>query len=160
MERFRFRFKTVVILITLISLNIVSVSATYPSPDGNIIHVWEKVEITLTAGNAAANKVIEKSAGPKVTTGWAYGAATPKQDLIMLYFERDCPKAKLTGVKPNTMYIVNWFNPGIGKWIVPDTRLISDDSGSIMLSQYPDNSDLSGMDWAIKLTLLPNRLPD
>jgi hypothetical protein len=77
----------------------------------------------------------------------------------MLYFERDCPKANVTGVKPNTMYIVNWFDPGNGKWIVPDTRLISDDSGRITLPQYPDNSDQSGMDWAIKLTMLPNKLP-
>jgi hypothetical protein len=100
-----------------------------------------------------------QSAGPRVTTGWAYGAATPKQDLLMLYFERDCPKANVTGVKPNTMYIVNWFDPGNGKWIVPDTRLISDDSGRITLPQYPDNSDQSGMDWAIKLTMLPNKLP-
>jgi hypothetical protein len=100
-----------------------------------------------------------QSAGPRVTTGWAYGAATPKQDLLMLYFERDCPKANVTGVKPNTMYIVNWFDPGNGKWIVPDTRLISDDSGRITLPQYPDNSDRSGMDWVIKLTMLPNKLP-
>ena len=100
-----------------------------------------------------------KSAGPRVTTGWAYGAATPKQDLIMLYFERDCPEANLTGVKLNTIYIVNWFDPRNGKWVVPDTRLNSDDSGRIVLPKYPDNSDRSGMDWAIKLTALPNKMP-
>ena len=51
MKRFRFRFKTIVILIALILLNIVPVSAAYPASDGNIYHVWEKVEITLTARN-------------------------------------------------------------------------------------------------------------
>ena len=59
MKRFRFGFKTVVILIALISLNIVPVSVASPASDGNIYHVWEKVEITLTTRNKYKNPYTE-----------------------------------------------------------------------------------------------------
>ena len=94
-----------------------------------------------------------QSAGPKVSSGWAYGAATPENDLLLLYFEKECPHTVVTDVKPNAMYYANWFNPVTGRWISIDTPLNADETGRIILPQFPDNTDRSDMDWAIKLTL-------
>ena len=57
-----------------------------------------------------------QSAGPKGISGWAYGAATPEQDLLLLYFERDCPEAAVTGAKANARYAAHWFDPRKGRW--------------------------------------------
>jgi hypothetical protein len=97
----------------------------------------------------------DQSAGPKGTTGWAYGAATPEQDLVLLYFEKDCPESTITGVKPNTGYTANWFDPGNGRWIPVNNPLVSDGSGRIALPPFPDKGAKgkvrSDIDWAIKL---------
>ena len=95
-----------------------------------------------------------QSAGPKVTTGWAYGAATPEKDLLLLYFEKGCPQTVVTGVKPKAMYNANWFDPRNGRWIQVDTPQVAGEAGRIILPPFPDNTDPSGMDWAIKLSLI------
>jgi hypothetical protein len=92
-----------------------------------------------------------KSAGAKVTTGWAYGAATPEQDLVLLYFEKDCPEATITGVIPDTGYTASWFDPINGRWIPVNNPLVSDESGRITLPPFPDKKIRSDIDWAIKL---------
>ena len=98
-----------------------------------------------------------QSSGPNVTTGWAYGSETQAQDLLMMYFEKDCPQATVTGLKPNTKYDASWFDPGNGQWINVEAPVITNDSGQIVMPQFPDNSDKSETDWAIKLTL--NKAP-
>jgi hypothetical protein len=95
-----------------------------------------------------------QSAGAKVNSGWAYGAATPKHDLMLLYFEKNCPKATVAGLKPKTNYAARWFDPRNGKWISFVGPLVVDDSGQITLPPFPDKTNQSGMDWALKLTLL------
>jgi hypothetical protein len=100
-----------------------------------------------------------QSAGPKVTIGWAYGSATPGQDLIMLYFEKDCPRSVITGVNPGNKYDVNWFDPKKGTWIHPDSPITSDAMGRIFLPQYPDKISGTGTDWALKLVLKQDTMP-
>jgi hypothetical protein len=100
-----------------------------------------------------------KSAGPKETTGWSYGAATKEQDLLMLYFEKDCPQAVVTGFRPDARYVARWFDPRNGLWRSVDNLLVTDESGKIVLPQFPDKKAPSEMDWAMKLTLVPNKLP-
>jgi hypothetical protein len=100
-----------------------------------------------------------KSAEDKVTTGWAYGASTPDKALILLYFEKDCPRATLAGVKSDNAYSATWFDPINGRWIPVNNPLISDGSGRIVLPQFPDKKSRSLIDWAIKLTLKPEILP-
>ncbi len=95
-----------------------------------------------------------QSAGPKGTTGWAYGAAIPEQDLLLLYFERDCPQTVITGVKPKARYIARWFDPRNGRWTPVDTPLVAEGSGRIPMPPFPDQKARSEMDWAIKLTLV------
>ena len=94
-----------------------------------------------------------KSAGNKVTTGWAYGSSTPDKDLLMLYFEKDCPKSVLTGIKPNSSYFVSWFDTVNGNWIHLDNLLVSDKSGQLALPLFPGEKERSDKDWAIKLIL-------
>ncbi len=96
-----------------------------------------------------------QSTGPKVTTGWAYGAATPAQDLVLLYFEGECPRAMVTGVKPNARYAAHWFDPRDGRWIRGETPLVADESGQLALPPFPDQTARSESDWAIKLTQVP-----
>ena len=96
--------------------------------------------------------VPNQSDGPKVTAGWAYGSATPEQDLIMLYFEKDCPRSVITGIKQGNEYKAGWFDPKNGTWIQSDNPLIPDPSGRIVLPPFPDNKARSGTDWALKLT--------
>lgn len=100
-----------------------------------------------------------KSAGPKVTTGWAYGSATHEKELLLLYFEKDSPQAVITGIRPDARYIASWFDPRNGSWIRIDSPLIADQSGKIILPPFPDKTSRSDKDWAIKLTLVQNKLP-
>jgi hypothetical protein len=94
-----------------------------------------------------------QSAGPKGIAGWAYGAATPEQDLLLLYFEKGCPQAAVLGTKASATYTARWFNPRTGKWIGGDVALVADASGRIALPLCPDQTSISNMDWALKLTL-------
>jgi hypothetical protein len=100
-----------------------------------------------------------KSAGPKSTTGWAYGAATEAQDLLMLYFEKDCPMAVVTGGRPTARYIASWFDPRNGRWIRVDNPLIAEESGRIILPLFPEKTTRSETDWALKLILKQDTLP-
>ncbi len=94
-----------------------------------------------------------QSAGPKGATGWAFGAATAGQELLLLYFEKDCPAATVTGAKPNAEYTARWFNPRSGEWIVMDVPVMTDASGRMGLPPFPNGMAKSEEDWALKLTL-------
>ncbi len=98
-----------------------------------------------------------QSGGRKETTGWAYGAATGDQSLFLLYFERDCPQAVVTGAKPNARYVVRWFNPRNGDWVAGETSLAADGSGRMALTPFPGGGAKSDADWAVKLTLAGDR---
>ncbi len=98
-----------------------------------------------------------QSAGPKGVAGWAYGAATPEQDLLLLYFEKDCPHAAIVGAKANARYTARWLDPRIGRWINVNVVLVADSSGRVELPPFPNRTARSDMDWALKLTLAGNR---
>jgi hypothetical protein len=87
---------------------------------------------------------------PGGANGWAYGAKTAERDLFLLYFEKDCPQATLSGMLPDARYQVQWFNPRTGQWSPAgsDGILRANESGSIQLPDLPSNDD-----WALKLTL-------
>ncbi len=70
----------------------------------------------------------------------------------MLYFEKDCPKASLSGALPRSKYKALWFNPRTGDWIGAGV-LGADSTGKITLPSFPDKSTRSNSDWALKLTL-------
>ena len=92
--------------------------------------------------------------------GWAYAAATGAQDLLLLYFEKDCSQASLAGAKPNAQYTAQWFSPLNGEWLSVDASVTADASGSISLPPFPRHIAKSDADWALKLTLRNGRKPD
>jgi len=93
-----------------------------------------------------------RSGKEKSCFGWAYCARTAEKDLFVLYFEKNCPQATLSGVLPRSKYKALWFNPRTGDWIGAGV-LIADSTGKITLPNFPDKSTRSNTDWGLKLTL-------
>jgi hypothetical protein len=93
-----------------------------------------------------------ESGKPKGFTGWAYCARTSEKDLFLLYFEKDCPQSTLSGAQPDGNYSALWFNPRTGEWSSVGA-LTADSSGRISIPTFPDNSDKSITDWAMRLRL-------
>jgi len=93
-----------------------------------------------------------KSAGPKKNVGWAYCARAKDRDLFLLYFERDCPRAVLSGARSGAKYRAQWFDPRSGKWLIGKADFATADSaGKIMLPAFPDGKAKCSEDWALKL---------
>jgi hypothetical protein len=101
-----------------------------------------------------ARELVEpnESGEPEGFIGWAFCARTAKKDLFLLYFEKGCPKAVLSGAISGGKYKVRWFDPRTGQWTDAGT-LAADSSGKITLPNFPDSSSISQIDWALKLTL-------
>lgn len=95
-----------------------------------------------------------KTGGLKTFFGWAFCAGTANKDLFLCYFEKDCPKATLSGASPGAKYKARWFNPRNGNWLdAVSGVLIADSSGRIVLPGFPESQTNSENDWALKLTL-------
>jgi hypothetical protein len=73
-----------------------------------------------------------------------------------LYFEKDCPKAVLSGAAAEGKYQAKWFNTQTGDWIDAGV-LAANSSGSVSSPDFPDNSSVSTTDWALKLMLQSKR---
>jgi len=103
-----------------------------------------------------AELVSPNRSGPeKDFVGWAYCARTDDKKLFLIYFEKDCPQAKVSGAIPGESYDATWFDPRTGartEVAVPD----AESDGSILLPTFPDGSSKSNLDWALKLTLAGN----
>ncbi|UCG48648.1 MAG: DUF4038 domain-containing protein [Phycisphaerales bacterium] len=91
-----------------------------------------------------------RSGREKSCLGWAYCARTPDKEYFLLYFEKDCPKAVVSGALPGVKYAVRWFDPRTGRWIVRRV-LEADADGRIPLPDFPDGGPKSETDWALKL---------
>lgn len=101
----------------------------------------------------SANLVMPNRDGEaKSCVGWAYCARTDDKDLFLLYFEKDCPKANLSGAVSKGNYTTRWFNPRIGIWRDAGV-LVADSTGVIDLPNFPGNFSKSRDDWAMKLKL-------
>ncbi len=82
--------------------------------------------------------------------GWAYCMHTETKDMFILYFEKDCPKATLTGTIPSTNYEIHWFDASTGNWLETES-VKSDQEGVISMPDFPAGSGISKKDWAVKL---------
>jgi hypothetical protein len=89
---------------------------------------------------------------PNGNVGWAYCARTADQQLFMVYFEKECPQATVSGAQPGAKYQSRWFNPRTGKWAGAKI-LTADADGKIVLPAFPGGSEKSDDDWAMKLSL-------
>ncbi len=86
--------------------------------------------------------------------GWAYCAATASRDLILLYFEQDCPRATVSGLPAGREYQVHWFDPRTGRWrdVAASSKTITAATdGTIRLPPFPGGKTKSDTDWALKL---------
>ncbi len=93
-----------------------------------------------------------RSGKPKSLTGWAYAARTEERDLFLLYFEKECPRATLSGALPGRKYGARWFDPRAGRWEdAGGGTLAADAGGRIALPPFPGGKDPSDDDWAMKL---------
>ncbi len=93
-----------------------------------------------------------RSGPEKDFVGWAYCARTDDMQLFLLYFEKDCPQATLSGASANGRYEATWFNPRTGRWS-QTAMLEAAADGTIRLPVFPDKSTPSRIDWALKLIL-------
>jgi hypothetical protein len=75
--------------------------------------------------------------------GWAFCARTVEKDLLLLYFEKECPPATVRGLPPDRSYTLEWFDPLTGKWN-QGTRTMTvktDTVGRLALPRYPSDHD-------------------
>lgn len=97
-----------------------------------------------------------RSGDAKSLNGWAYCAATASRDLVLLYFEQDCPRATLSGMPAGREYRVQWFDPRRGRWLdaatASKTITIASD-GTVPLPPFPGEKAKSDTDWAMKGTM-------
>jgi len=91
-----------------------------------------------------------RSGNEKSCVGWAYCARTAEKDFFLLYFEKDCPPAILSGALPKGRYRAVWFNPRTGDWIDAGV-LVARAAGEITLPNFPGDTKKSGADWGLKL---------
>ena len=105
-----------------------------------------------------ANLVSPNRTGkPKTCIGWAYAARTADRTLAMLYFEKACPRATVSGLLPEASYRARWWNPREGGWADAGAgRLRCGADGRIALPPFPDGSDPAKEDWALKLAKEPS----
>jgi len=82
--------------------------------------------------------------------GWAYCSRTARKDYFMIYFEKHCPRAILSGAVPKGKYKASWFDPRKSRWIDAGT-VRPDEKGRIVLPKFPDNLEKTVEDWALKL---------
>jgi Putative collagen-binding domain of a collagenase len=95
-----------------------------------------------------------RSGEAKSLDGWAYCAATESHDLVLLYFERACPQATLSGLPARREYQVRWFDPRTGRWLdaATSSKMITVAAdGTIRLPPFPGGKPKSDTDWALKL---------
>jgi hypothetical protein len=95
-----------------------------------------------------------RSGDAKSLDGWAYCATTASRDLVLLYFEQDCPQATLAGLSAGREYRVYWYDPRTGRWLDadPSSKVIAAAAdGTIRLPVFPGGKAKSDRDWALKL---------
>jgi len=103
------------------------------------------------------NLTPHKSSKDNDWIGWAYCAGTADKKLYLLYFEKDCKQAELSGLLPEKSYTTNWFNPVNGQWLEEKSiQLNSDTYGKVKLPLFPDGLEVSTTDWGAKLILSNN----
>lgn len=72
--------------------------------------------------------------------GWAYCSITKQRDFLLMYFEKECPKAIVRALQPQKTYILSWFNTVTGEW-GETIELITDVIGKIVLPDMPTDND-------------------
>ena len=74
----------------------------------------------------------------------------PEKDFALLYFENRAELPKISGLKNNTSYSIQWFNPRNGEWKQP-TIIKSDVAGNLTIPNFPGSAGVASVDWAAKI---------
>jgi hypothetical protein len=82
--------------------------------------------------------------------GWSFLMINPEKDFALLYFENGAELPTLSGVKANTSYSFQWFDPRTGAWKEAQS-LRSDAKGALVIPNFPNGTKTSAMDWAAKI---------
>ena len=97
-----------------------------------------------------------RSGPPNSLDGWAYCAGTENRDMVLLYFEQDCPRAKIGPLPAGQAYHASWFDPREGRWHdTPAPLLRVQRDGTLPLPPFPGDKSKSDTDWALKLRCRP-----
>ena len=80
--------------------------------------------------------------------GWAYCARTPDKEIIMIYYEKDCPADRVRSVRHDGIYHAEWFDPRTGDWLDAGTLLADPLERIISVPAKPSDDD-----WCLKLIL-------
>ena len=84
--------------------------------------------------------------------GWAYMMRTPEKDFALLYFENQSMLPVVHNFKKSTDYFFQWFDTMTGGW-KNKISVKSDDTGTIILPDFPDRQNPSSKDWAAKVII-------
>jgi hypothetical protein len=89
--------------------------------------------------------------------GWAYAARTRDKNIFLVYFEKGCPKSRVRGALPMSLYHARWFDPRSGTWSdAGDGVARADNTGEIQLPDLPSDAD-----WGLSLVYQgPAPMPD
>lgn len=82
--------------------------------------------------------------------GWSLMMITPSKDFALLYFENKAELPVISGLKKNTSYSLQWFDPIKGEWKASHV-ITSDKKGNMTLPNFPDGSAISSTDWGAKI---------
>jgi hypothetical protein len=97
-----------------------------------------------------------RSGDVKSLDGWAYCACTEDRELLLLYFERGCPRGTLSSLPAGQPYEAIWFDPRSGRWLDAETKVIVvGNDGRLLLPPLPGGGEKSDTDWALKLRSQP-----
>ena len=92
---------------------------------------------------------------PKISFYSALKLGEKGENYAVLYFEKDCPRATLSGDRPGGKYRLQWFDPRNGVWLDDqEATVTADPKGRITLPDFPSNTKKSKIDWAVKLTMV------
>jgi hypothetical protein len=84
-----------------------------------------------------------KSGEPLGYRGWAYCAHTADFSTLLLYFEKDCPRASVRGLPYGSAYRLRWFDPRSGAWVDDAEHPVikANDINRIELPDFPSLDD-------------------
>lgn len=91
-----------------------------------------------------------KNSAVRGLDGWSFMMSNPEKDFALLYFENNAELPTISGLKANSSYSFQWFDPINGEW-KEAVILKSDRRGKAMIPSFPDNENLSSRDWAAKI---------
>lgn len=91
-----------------------------------------------------------KNSAVRGLDGWSFMMINPSKDFALLYFENKAELPTVSGLKKNTSYSFQWFDPVKGQWKQPQV-INSDRKGNLTLPNFPDGSSLSSTDWGAKI---------